>query len=186
MGESSLLYKEGIEIMSEISNIYVEKIAESARKEAVEKRILGTNPEEYSWEVLESIIKMFGGELLFNNDISKREAVLKHTQIGFEVYVNGDNKPEDLPMAVLHGLGLEFLYTAQIQDGEKIDDSQNMILYSKAELFARSFLMPADHFVGTAKRCITEGKFDVQKVADTYKVEYVIALIRGKELNFWD
>lgn len=176
--------------MDEISNFYVERIAVAARQTLIENGIILADTRIYTRSMLEKIVDFFGGKIIFENDeqteskSNEKTYITKTAEESFEIHINKSEEPEKLFMKVIHELGHAFITPMKVGDKQYCDGRKSTDV--QANLFARAFVMPAADFIESAKTCIVAGKFDIQKIADIYHVEYVDALIRGKELNYWE
>lgn len=172
--------------------IYVEKIAHSARDLLIKRRVIKENTFEYNDRTLENIVDFFGGKLTISdpsdNECDKNECdYIEKTDDdnNFSIFIKRDNT-RVLCMRVFHELGHAFIDIPNMKIGEKCFYDGNKASDVQAELFARAFIMPISEFESVAKECIDNGKFDVKKIASKYNIDYADVLVRGKELNYWE
>lgn len=178
--------------MEKFGEVYVEKIAHSARKLLIKERIIEENTFVYNDSALKEIVNFFGGMLTII-DSSKNESdengcdYIEKTgdDNNFSIYIKKDNT-RALCMRVFHELGHAFIDIPNMKIGEKCFYDGNKASDVQAELFARAFIMPINEFENVAKECIDNGKFDIKKIADKYNIDYADVLVRGKELNYWE
>lgn len=176
----------------EFGEIYVEKIAHSARNLLVKEGVIEKNTLEYDDSILNKIVDFFGGKLEIN-DSSDNESdkdtcdyiEKTHSDNKFFIFIKRDNT-RALCMRVFHELGHAFIDIPDMKIGEKCFYDGNKASDVQAELFARAFIMPINEFEGVAKECIDNGKFNVKKIASKYNIDYADVLVRGKELNYWE
>lgn len=176
--------------INEVSNVYIERIAAAARRKVVEQNIISENTRLYTQEMLESIIDFFGGKVFFDERNKPSETpniyIRKTSGNGFEIHSYSLKKPDELFMEIIHELGHAFIDLPSEKIGKKYSCDGRGASDVQAERFARAFVMPPTDFIESAKQCLVAGKFDIEKIAKIYRVNYVDALIRGKELNYWE
>lgn len=170
-------------------DLYVEKIAYTSRNMLIDAKVIPNEPIKYEKAILTEIVKFFGGELeIVSGQTEEHGDYIKKvdSKNAFLIHLNQEGTSRSIPIRVFHELGHAFLDIPEMEinemrfyDGNKRSDIQ-------AELFMRSFIMPVDGFENIAKKCIKDGKFDVKKIADQYHVDYIDAMVRGKELNYWE
>lgn len=165
--------------MNSKQKFLIEKIAQRARQLMVDKGIIKSDDCFIPNDKMEEIISSFGGTLKISNE--DKTKIEKTGDNKFNVYYNEKSTPLDL----LHELGHAFFDLPSMQEGETYPcdgDKANDVI---ASLFSRSFYMPRDPFEMATIRCSSDGKCDIQQVADIYYIGCFDVLTRGEELNIW-
>ena len=169
----------------ENKKFYIESVALDARKKMIKEKYISDEDKNFSLSSLKKIINFFGGEL---KSISKQQEkrlayITKDSEDNkFTIYYKDKNKY----MSIIHELGHAFFDLSSMIVGEERPCSGTSLSDFQAELFARAFVMPRNNFEKIVTEYIYDGKCDVQKVADEYKIDYFDVLARGKELNIWE
>ncbi len=175
--------------MKKANNVYVENLARTARKLLIENGIPLQSTQYYDKSTLKKIVEFFGGELEVDDDGEKPNSTdfIEKTNIDNSFFIHLNIRGSSpLFFRALHELGHAFLDLPNMSVGEKCYYDGHKASDIQAELFVRAFIMPSDEFELVVKDCIEDGKFNVQKIATHYEIDYVDVLIRGKELNYWE
>ncbi len=56
----------------------------------------------------------------------------------------------------------------------------------RTDRLGRAFVMPSEEFIEVANENISNGYYNVSKIADKFEVCVEDVIKRGKELNLWD
>jgi Zn-dependent peptidase ImmA (M78 family) len=167
--------------MTNIERIYVECVADDARKEVEKRAIINSDDKKLTIVDLRRIIRFYGGKLIKSTNPKNGKAYIIKDYDGFTVYYNNGATYLD----ILHELGhvffdLENMEVGQIYhcEGKKFEDE-------RSSLFARGFAMRRESFEKVVIANSKKGVFDVYNIANLYDIDYFDILTRIEELKIW-
>lgn len=168
---------------------YASKIAISARKLCVDKKVIDENTKTLNFETLQKIVNIFGGNLFKNGN---SPSYYKHKNSSFDICIGNDVKLEDESLTILMALGIAFFDFEKLSEGCEINISEDKIydnsVISINEMlwFSREFLMPEKLYDESMIENMTkDGKFDCIGIAEDFGTDYMKVLARGEDLGKW-
>lgn len=179
--------------MSNAMNVYIQYMAEEARKACVKAKIIEDDTCVLNITHVEHIVKFFDGKL---EKVDAEE--LRRFSGNGENSILIKSKEEDIAkfaikyvefsaIDILHELGHAFLELSDMKPGDirGCDDINGGLNELNATKFARAFIMPRALFEKKVVENSIEGKCNLQAVASAFKVEYLQVVTQGRQLQFW-
>ena len=152
-------------------------------------------------DVMEAVQKL-GGDFEYRDDLEQGrfDAVIQKDGDSFLIGLpfNPQYEPRHR-FSIAHELGHLFIhmgYMIDLQKWEGIDEYRDSVMYRygysqeefEANEFAAAFLMPAQEFEDVLRENYDDGFFDLEDIANYFKVSLEAARNRGRWLGFfeWD
>lgn len=149
---------------------------------------------------IEKVPELLNGKLTYvkeNIEDNNIEAKISKKDDTFEIEIL-ENKPEmRRRFSIAHELGHLFLHMGYLIDPDKwseVKDYKDSVFYRdgysqeeyEANEFAGAFLMPEEEFKKISKEHLTNGYYDIEKIAEYFKVSTQAASMRGRWLGIFD
>jgi hypothetical protein len=161
----------------------IEKVritAEKARQYSLEYGCIDKNQRGMDEKNLRKIIELFGGEFKISEEEEPSATI---TKIGDGFCIEYTKKASVLQ--ILHELGHALLHLDDMEEGETLHCNGIQDKDTKADFFAREYLMPRDIFEIAVIDNLNNDGCDIQNIATDYGISYIEALARGVELKIW-
>lgn len=147
---------------------------------------------------IEKVPKKLGGKLRYVERVEDHnvEAMIKKVDDTFEIQIRQDVYHLRNRFSIAHELGHLFMHMGYIIDEElwkDTDDYKDSVYYRyghtveehEANEFAAAFLMPKDIFIEIAEKHYEGGTYNLQPIADFFKVSIEAARVRGRRLGLF-
>ena len=166
--------------MHPIEKLYVKRIAEAARNQAVEQGLINTDAKILTDKQLLSIVDFYNGTLY---DAGKDEFIKKLNNNTYSIHCR---QPYN-QFSVIYMLGYAFLHLEEMSNEESHCFDITDVKDDKAVMFARTFLMPEVLFLkDVVEHTDINGMCNVFKIADAYNIDYIEVIGRGDDLGCWN
>ncbi|CUU46929.1 ImmA/IrrE family metallo-endopeptidase [Clostridium beijerinckii] len=145
---------------------------------------------------IEEVVRIFGGNILMENNLENfADAKIEKSDNSFIITVSNNQSAERKKFSIAHELGHLFLHMGYCIDKDMWESNENNRYFRnlsgemeyQAHEFAAAFLMPKNEFVKVMQQNLklidNEYIYDMDAVADYFKVSVPAAINRGKWLN---